>query len=203
MALALLHLHGDETVRDPTRGEALLRQAAKEGHAGAALQLGHLYRGNPQLAAAADAEANANIWYLRAAEAGDVEAQFTIATMYHEGKDVERDPAVAAAWFEKAAINDHAPSQFQLGVLLCTGQGVPPDLTQGLAWYERAAKLGHRLAQYNLAVMLAKGQGCEPDQERAAFWLQEAAERGLVEAKRALGNVSQAEPDKSGDGDTA
>ena len=178
-------------------------QAAKDGQADAALQLGHLYRSKRNFDATADAESNAIIWYMRAAEAGNVEAQFTLGTMYLAGSDIEKDAAAAASWLEKAAENDHAQSQFQLAVLYCTGQGVPLDLSQALIWYERAANLGHRFAQYNLGVMLAKGQGCEPDQDRAVAFLRQAAEQGVAEAQRALGGADQTGSNKSANGDAA
>ena len=54
-------------------------------------------------AARSDAEFNPMTWYLRAAEAGNVEAQFTLGTMYLSGNDIERDLEAAAAWFTQGS----------------------------------------------------------------------------------------------------
>ena len=117
-------------------------------------------------------KSDAIMWYTKAAEAGEAEAQYILGMLYLNGNGVPADLTAAADWIEKAAHNDHAASQFQLGVMYSTGQGVPKDLPQAIAWYELAAQLGHPPAQYNLAVMLAKGQGCEPD--RAAPFLDQS-----------------------------
>ncbi|MDX8500845.1 rhamnan synthesis F family protein [Mesorhizobium sp. VK4C] len=178
-ALAMLHLHGGEGVHDPIRAENLLREAAGAYDTGAALQLGHLLRGNGRIADAME-------WYRRAGEAGDFEAQFALGAVYIEGRGCERDVHAAIYWFEKAANAGHAPSQFQLGVLFSAGQGIKLDHSRALYWYERAAKLGHWLAQYNFGVMLSKGQGCTADREKALSWFRLAAEQGLPEAQFVL-----------------
>ncbi|HSC42988.1 MAG TPA: SEL1-like repeat protein, partial [Candidatus Binatia bacterium] len=186
MALALLYLQGEGVVRDLPRAEVLLTQAADGGHAGAALQLGHVYFGKFGGDVQKLDKSKAIGWYTKAAEAGNPEAQHILGMAYLNGIDVPVDLAAASSWIEKAAHNDYAPSQFQLGVMFCTGQGVPKDISNAIAWYELAAQLGYPLAQYNLAVMLAKGQGCEPDLNKAHSWFQKAAERGLVAAQNAL-----------------
>ena len=45
VALAALHLQGEDKARDPHQAKLLLKQAAEDGHTGAALQLGHFFSG--------------------------------------------------------------------------------------------------------------------------------------------------------------
>lgn len=42
-------------------------------------------------------------WFLKAADHGQVDAQFALATMYLDAKGVARDPAKAMQWLEKAS----------------------------------------------------------------------------------------------------
>ena len=186
LALAMLYLQGEGVSSDLSRAEELLKQAADGGHAGAALQLGHVYFGKYGGDTQKVDKGEAIRWYTKAAQAGNPEAQHILGMAYLNGTDVAADLAAAASWIEKAAHNDYAPSQFQLGVMFCTGQGVPKDISSAIAWYELSAQLGYPLAQYNIAVLLAKGQGCEPDRNKARSWFQKAADRGLVAAQNAL-----------------
>jgi TPR repeat protein len=186
VALATVYLKGEETPRDPSRAEALLRQAVQNGHAGAALQLGHRYSGKYGAGPEVVNFKEATVWYTKAAEAGDAEAQYALGMLHLNGNVEAADSAVAISWIERAANNDHTASLFQLGVMYGTGTAVRRDAQRALGWYELAAQLGHPLAQYNLAAMLAKGEGCEPDRGQAQSWLRKAAEQGLPAAEAAL-----------------
>jgi uncharacterized protein len=179
-------LKGEETSRDPSRAEALLRQAAQNGHAGAGLQLGHLYSGKYGEAAKATNLKEAIAWYSKAAEAGSADAQYALGMLHLDGSVEGADSAAAVSLIERAANNDHAASLFQLGVMYGTGTAVRRDAERALGWYELAAQLGHPLAQYNLAVMLTKGEGCEPDRSQAQSWFRKAADQGLPAAEAAL-----------------
>jgi TPR repeat protein len=184
VALAMLHLKGEELPRDVTRAKELLEQVAKNGHAGAALELGHLFCG--KFAADTRIEMDEAVkWYGQAAKAGDPEAQYAIGMVYVNGDGVAKDAAEGAKWIERAAHSNHAPSQFQLGVMSCAGSGIPQDFAQAVTWYELAARLGHAPAQYNLAVMLRKGQGCAANLSEAQSWLEKAAAQGLEIAQTA------------------
>jgi TPR repeat protein len=186
MALAMLYLQGAGVIRDSSRAKDLLKQAAESGYPGAALELGHVCCGKYGSDDRAIDRKEAVSWYTKAAEAGNVEAQYILGMAYLSGTDLPVDLPAAVNWIEKAAHNDHAAAQFQLAVMYCTGQGVPQDLPKALPWYELSAQLGYPLAQYNLAVMLAKGYGCEPDRNKALSWFQKAAACGLVPAQSAL-----------------
>ena len=62
-------------------------------------------------------EAEAESWFLKAAEAGAVDAQFQIAMDYDGGyHGLKKDKALATAWFRKAAEQGYAPAQFDLAM---------------------------------------------------------------------------------------
>jgi len=127
---------------------------------------------------------------LRAAEAGDADAQFSVAESFLEGRwGRTTDAAEAVKWLEKAAAQDHVKALAKLGNLLRDGSGVAHDDERAVALYERAAKLGNRDAQGNLGWMNEIGRGVTKDPLRAAEWYRKAGERGNVWAIKALGTL--------------
>ena len=90
----------------------------------------------------------------QAAEKGDAEAQFNLATMYTNGEGVTKDDAEAVRWFRRAAEQGHAAAQYNLGVSYANGEGVTKDDAEAIRWYRLAAEQGHAAAQYNLGGQL-------------------------------------------------
>jgi localization factor PodJL len=107
-----------------------------------------------------------------AAEGGDSEAQFALATYYAQSHNL----AAAARWFRAAAAQGLAPAQFRLGLFYQDGLGIGRDLEQANSWYLKAAEQGNVSAMYNLALLAANGK---PDYPTAARWFKQAAEYGL------------------------
>ena len=90
-------------------------------------------------------------------EAGDAEAQFLLASQYHEGQGVPRDYVRAAALYRAAAEQGHAEAQLELGNMYHDGQGVPQDYVRAAALYQAAAEQGYAPAQLNLGGMYHAG----------------------------------------------
>ena len=65
-------------------------------------------------------------WVQKEAEGGNPDAQMVLATQYGSGKDVPRNPALAAAWLDKAAAQDHPPARIAQGQALLLA-GRPAD----------------------------------------------------------------------------
>ena len=59
---------------------------------------------------------------LKAAEKGDVKAQYNLGVLYHTGKGVDKDYAQAALWYRKAAEQGNGKAQFYLGNLYQSGK---------------------------------------------------------------------------------
>ncbi len=85
-------------------------------------------------------------FFLKAAEAGHIGAQYNLGIMNFIGQTGGQDFANAAKWFEKAAGNGHAQAQYNLGLLYYEGKGVAQDTTAALDWIERAASQGYTKA---------------------------------------------------------
>ncbi len=117
----------------------------------------------------------------------NVEAQFMMGAMYHEGQGVPQDYAVALKWYRKAAEQGLAEGQFRLGLMYHHGEGIEHDYAEAVKWYRKAAEQGLAKAQYNLGVMYHNGDGIEADYDEALKWCRKSEQQGLAEAQYSLG----------------
>jgi hypothetical protein len=113
------------------------------------------------------------------AEAGDVEAQDSLAFTYLSTPGMKRKYQKAAKWYGEAADKGYAPSEYHLGGLLVEGHpGVPRDITGAAKLYRASAEQGDREAQVALAQLYFEGKGVEKNSEEAYFWAALAAKNG-------------------------
>jgi len=149
---------------------------------------------------------------LKAAEAGDAEAQCRLGDSYAKGTGVTRNYATAAKWYRKAAEQGQTQAQFELGKLYAQGIGVVRDDAEAAKWYRLAGERGHVFAQHFLGHLYASGRGLEteyleaPDPQppapvkstptqqnfrgdyaEAARWWRKAADQGDSAAQSDLG----------------
>ena len=75
----------------------------------------------------------------KAAESGDVEAQWNLGVAYANGDGIEENDEEALKWFLLAAELGYAEAQDTLGFLYSSGHGVPQDFEEALKWYQLAA----------------------------------------------------------------
>jgi len=109
--------------------------------------------------------------YRKAAEQGDIQAQFTLAIMYEGGLGVSQDRAEAVKWWRKAADQGSAYAQFMLG-------GMSKDDAEAVKWYRKAAEQGNSDAQQMLGIMYERGsKGVPQDYTEAAKWWRKAADQ--------------------------
>jgi Sel1 repeat len=118
------------------------------------------------------------------AEAGDVAAQFQLATMYDLGEQGVQDARLAFRWYLSAAKAGLPAAEFNVAVMLDSGRGALRDAAEAAAWYGRAAARGNYRAQYNLALLYDAGDGVPHNAHLAAFWLRKAAPGVPVAMKR-------------------
>ena len=97
---------------------------------------------------------NQHVLYYRAAEQGDVDAQYNLAVCYENGTGVERDEQKAVEWYKKAAEQGDARAQFNLALCYKNGIGVEKDEQKAVEWYKEAAEQGDAIAQFNLAMLI-------------------------------------------------
>lgn len=97
--LGRLYETGQGVKSDPAAARHWYEEAANQGHAAAAFNIGMMEArlGMPQ------SYVRASQWFGRAAKEGYADAQYNLAMLYARGLGVERDEAEAYAWFAAAA----------------------------------------------------------------------------------------------------
>jgi len=121
--------------------------------------------------------ANAIRLYARAAEKGQVDAQFSLGELAYGRKGVRRDSARALEWYQLAANQGHPGAKSRIGTIYATGIGVKKDLQLGLRYIEEAATAGDRDAQFNIGVAYLNGSGRPQDYKKAGEWFLRAAQQ--------------------------
>ena len=121
--------------------------------------------------------------YIKEAQEGRIEAQFSLGCMFMTGLSVEQDVVKAIQWYDRAAQEGHAKAQFNLGVINDKGDGVDKDIAKAVYWYRKAAQLGVAEAQFNLAALYFTGDGLKESTNEAVKWFQRAANQGLAAAQ--------------------
>ena len=157
------------------------QELAREDHAAALYRLALAYsegRGVPR------DDAQAAVWYNRAASHGYVPARSALGRIYDEGKGVPKSPSKAMKWYRNAAQRGDIASQLALGLIYDSGRGVPQNDWQAVKWYGLAAEKGDATAQNNLGLIYAQGRGVAQDYGKAYLWLSLAAELGHVSAAK-------------------
>jgi len=96
---------------------------------------------------------------IKAAEAGDPEAQSQWGVLLATGESVPRDVREGLSWLRRAAQQGEITAMFNLGIILEKGLGCEPDPSEAALWYWQAAELGDRQARMKLGTMLIKGAG--------------------------------------------
>ncbi|MCD8285773.1 MAG: sel1 repeat family protein, partial [Clostridia bacterium] len=142
------------------------------------------------------------MWWMKCAEAGDVDAQNQIGNCYKDGDGVEPDAKEAIKWYQKAAAQSNAESLYFLGEAYYYGICFEEDEAKAFELYKKAAELGYGEAMGMLGVCYIKGQGTEEDPGEALKWLQQGAEKMSPIALYNLGQVYECGID-SGEVDAA
>ncbi len=118
------------------------------------------------------------------AEAGNAEAQFSLAVMYGKGYGVLQNDDEGYKWLELAAKNEHQTAQYYLSLGLQDSS--PKD---ALFWLEKSAHLGDAMAQYTLGLKYKAGDDLPKDSLLAIEWLKRASDNGNSDAQLELGNI--------------
>lgn len=113
---------------------------------------------------------------LKAAEAGDAEAQYRVGYAYEYGQGVEEDKSKAKSFYEKAAAQNHGAALFSLAVLYEYGDTqTEADPQRAIAYLTRAAEAGYASAQLNLGAAYEVGLHLPKDEVLAYVWYARAA----------------------------
>ncbi|CAM6092260.1 unnamed protein product [Calypogeia fissa] len=99
-------------------------------------------------------------WFHRAALAGHVRAQYSLALCLQQGRGVERNLVRAARWYLRAAEGGSTRAMYNTALCFLGGEGLLRDFREARRWMRRAALAGHRKAQFEHGLTLfAEGDG--------------------------------------------
>ena len=90
---------------------------------------------------------------MKAAQQGNIEAQYNIGNMYFNGMGIEKNYEEAFSWMEKAALQGHTPAMTGLGICYYYGYGVKRSKDTGRSWVNKAAIMGDEYAKETLQRM--------------------------------------------------
>jgi len=92
----------------------------------------------------------ASEYYGDEADAGNPDAQNSLANLYYLGLGVEQNFEKAAELYLASARNGFAPAQVNLGHLFSQGFGVRQDPMKAFAWYQQSHIHGNVISEYYL-----------------------------------------------------
>ncbi len=121
--------------KDYAKAIALWRPLADSGVAAAQYRIGVMYAEGKGVATN---DAEAALWFERAAAQGDASAQYDLGASYAEGVGVRKDAATAAKWFQRAADQGFPLAQLNLGLMHASGNGVAQDNVEAMKWIDLA-----------------------------------------------------------------
>lgn len=128
-------------------------------------------------------------WYIKAAKAGNPNAQYILASLYLKGEGVEKSNETAAKWFRAAAEGGMAAAQYAMGVLYAQGIGVEKDPVEAALLFQKAADQGYVQAITQSGIAYLEGRGVARDPAKAKRFLERAAESNEVNAMYTLGRM--------------
>ncbi|WP_081436654.1 tetratricopeptide repeat protein [Burkholderia lata] len=148
---------------------ALWRPLAEQGNSRAEIGLGKLYESG--LAVPKD-QAQANVWFQKAANQGDAEGECIVGLGYVMGTHGQpQDVSWGVALMKKAVDHGNAGCANQIGELYRNGLfGIPRDHVEAVAWHRRGAEMGDALAERRLGTDYELGIGVRQDSAQAAYW---------------------------------
>ena len=130
-------------------------------------------------------------FYKKAAEQGELAAQFNVGLYYDVGKGVTQDDAETVRWYKLAAAQGKSIAQHNLGAMYANGKGVLQDYAEAVRWCKLAAVRGNADAQFNLSQNYATGQGVLQDDLQAHMWMNLVAVSGDKGAQKARDVIAE------------
>jgi hypothetical protein len=126
-----------------------------------------------------------------AASAGDIQAQFVLASaLANRAEAGDTGAAVTSVgWYRRAAQQGHVDAQVALGVCYANGWGCEANPEQAAHWWATAAGQGSPDGHFYLAVAYSRGFGLDADDVEAARHCRIAAEMGHVQAQGQLAGL--------------
>ncbi|MDO4204105.1 MAG: tetratricopeptide repeat protein [Selenomonadaceae bacterium] len=134
----------------------------------------------------------AHRWLTKAAGAGQLQAQYTLATMNRNGQGTPISIPAAVKWYTEAARQGMADAQLELAKIYYNGDNGAVDYSAARHWLEKAAIQGSAEAQFGLGMLFYEGKACVVDLDKAIDWFVMASRSGYSPADVTLGRIYEA-----------
>ena len=127
---------------------------------------------------------------IKAAEAGNIEAQNQLGMIYANGNGIELNYTEAFKWFNKAAEQNHLQALRTLSWLYANGFGTEQNDNKAQEICIKLAKLGDAKDQYFLASLYHSGlYGMKTDSKAMIHWYHQSAMQHYARAQYALAKM--------------
>ncbi|MDR1166968.1 MAG: sel1 repeat family protein [Deltaproteobacteria bacterium] len=124
----------------------------------------------------------------RAAERGDLEAQFLLGIYFSGDDGGPPDNDASDRWTRQAAAGGYPPALHRLAKASFAMESAPPELqAEAFAHCQEAALKDYAPAQFLMGIFFAEGFGVEKNDQTAFKWYLKAAEAGEPWAIAAIG----------------
>ena len=117
----------------------------------------------------------------KAADQGDVDAQYKLAQCLEYGRGCDEDAEEALKWYRKAAKQGYEAAKIDIGRRVWS-----KSKNNDLGGIMAVAETGNEYAQYIVAEKLYYGKDCDSDKIEALKWYTLAAKRGNKDAQKKL-----------------
>lgn len=186
VGLHRLYREGGLVKKDLGEAERLGKQAAEQGSAEAAYEMGLFYEqfrdGGPDWKEAAK-------WLKMASERGSGGASTRLASYHMNGKLGDANVTEAVKLCRLAAEQGDAEACHLMGVFYQEGKAVPQDAVASTGWLRIGAERGYALSENEYGLRLVAGIGVTRDPGQGAQWLLRAAQKGMPAAMVNLGEM--------------
>jgi len=125
------------------------------------------------------------VWYKKAAQQGDVDAQLSLVYIYRNIEDV-KDNKEAHKIFLQLARTGNLYAQKTLGYSYLKGERAPQDYKQAMYWFEKAQGQGDAYSCGAIGWMYASGQGVEKNLKQALYWFKKGVDRNDTYSKEEI-----------------
>jgi len=177
---------GYQTEVDCAKAIEFYQKSARMGHPEAQRTLGYFHEtGDFNFAV----DLNLTVtWYRRAANQGDVLAQYNLSRLYWKGTGVPKNLDEAIFLCKQAANQGDLNSLCRLGEVLLE-RNEPGDGSFAVRCLDEAANAGHSYSQFLLGKQFFEGKHCDKNIHDAIYWFKKAASSGLADAQFALAQI--------------
>jgi TPR repeat protein len=127
------------------------------------------------------------MWFTKAADQGNLEAQYQLAELYLFSLSKRPDFELGMKWLVNAAEAGYEKAQDRLGTQYLYGP--TKDATTAILWYRRAAEQGSKSAQLHLAI--AYEALVPQDKVNAYAWMWLASDYGVLQLDRPNAGVRE------------